>query len=121
MAKSNLERNTSWQEPEPKLRKRKGKPGIWEAQYRRYGADGSVDRPREVFGYETEYPNKTAVKGSHKYKTFIERINSSRVVVLFRDLCRLYLEEEIAQRCFKGQATAKGQLCYLEDRWGAYC
>jgi hypothetical protein len=36
----------------------------------------------------------------------------------FRDLCRLYLEEEIKQRVFKGQSTARGQLCYLEDKWG---
>jgi integrase len=120
MTKSNLERNTSWQEPEPELRKRKGRPGIWSAQYRRYDADGTVDRPREVFGDVIEFPNKTAVKSSHKYKTFIERVNRIRAVVLFHDLCRLYREEEIAQRCFKGQATAKGQLCYLEDKWGEY-
>jgi integrase len=61
MPKSNLERNTSWQEPEPELRKRKGRPGIWSAQYRRYDADGIVDRPREVFGDVIEFPNRTAV------------------------------------------------------------
>jgi len=40
------------------------------------------------------------------------------VAVFFRDLCRLYREEEITKRVFKGQTTAKGQLCYLEDQWG---
>lgn len=112
------DRNMSRQEPEPKLRKRKGQPAIWEARYRRYAADGSVERPREVFGDNTEFPNKTALKNSPQWKQFIERINDVRVVVFFRDLCRLYREEEIAKRVFKGQTTAKGQLCYLEDNWG---
>lgn len=112
------DRNISRQEPEPKLRKRKGRPGIWEARYRRYAADGTVERPREVFGNENEYPNKTALKNSSKWKEFIERINEIRVVVFFRDLCRLYRNEEITKRVFKGQTTAKGQLCYLEDEWG---
>lgn len=40
------------------------------------------------------------------------------MVVFFRDLCRLYREGEIKQRVFKGQSTARGQLCYLEDKWG---
>lgn len=108
----------SRQEPEPKLRKRKGRPGIWEARYRRYAADGTVERPRELFGDEIEFPNKTALKNSLKWEQFIQRINNVRVVVFFRDLCRLYREEEVKQRVFKGQSTAKGQLCYLEDQWG---
>lgn len=112
------DRNISRQEPEPKLRKRKGHPGIWEARYRRYTADGAVQRPREVFGDEIEFPSKTALKNSSKWKAFIERINDIRVVVFFRDLCRLYRVEEITKRVFKGQTTAKGQLCYLEDEWG---
>ena len=113
-----LERNMSRQEPEPKLRKRKGRQGIWEARYRRYDADGAVERPREVFGDEKEFPSKTALKNSPKWKQFIERINDVRVAVFFRDLCLLYLEEEITQRVFNGQSTAKGQLRNLEDRWG---
>jgi len=113
-----LDRNMSRQEPEPKLRKRKGRPGIWEARYRRYAADGTVERPREVFGDEIEFSSKTVLKNSSKWKEFIERINDIRVVVFFRDLCRLYRKEEITKRVFKGQTTAKGQLCYLEDQWG---
>lgn len=112
------DRNMSRQEPEPKLRRRKRRPGIWEARYRRYAADGKVERPREVFGDDTEFPNKTALKNSLKWKQFIERINDVRVAVFFRDLCRLYRKEELIQRVFKGQSTAKGQLCYLEDKWG---
>jgi integrase len=112
------DRNMSRQEPEPKLRKRKGKSGIWEARYRRYSADGTVERPREVFGDEIEFPNKTALKNSPKWQQFIQRINNVRVAVFFRDLCRLYSEEEVTQRVFKGQSTAKGQLSYLEDKWG---
>ena len=112
------DRNMSRQEPEPKLRRRKGQPGIWEARYRRYAADGTVERPREVFGDEKEFPSKTALKNSPKWKQFIERINDVRVAVFFRDLCRLYRGEEITKRVFKGQGTAKGQLCYLEDKWG---
>jgi hypothetical protein len=111
-------RNMSRQEPEPKLRKRKGRPGIWEARYRRYAADGSVERPREVFGDEKEFPSKTAQKNSPRWKQFIERINDVRGAVHFRDLCRLYRDEEITKRVFKGRSTAKGQLCYLEEKWG---
>lgn len=112
------DRNISRQEPEPKLRKRKGQPGIWEARYRRYSADGTVERPREVFGDDKEFPNKTALKNSPIWGQFIERINKVRVAVFFRDLCRLYLEEEITERVFRGQSTARGQLCYLEEKWG---
>ena len=104
------DRNMSRQEPEPKLRKRKGRPGIWEARYRRYAADGTVERPREVFGDEKEFPSKTALKNSLKWKQFIERINDVRVAVFFRDLCRLYRLDEVTQRVFKGQSTARGQL-----------
>jgi len=112
------DRNMSRQEPEPKLRKRKGRPGVWEARYRRYAADGTVERPREVFGDEKEFPSKTALKNSLKWKQFIERINDVRVAVFFRDLCRLYRLDEVTQRVFKGQSTARGQLFYLEDQWG---
>lgn len=112
------DRNMSRQEPEPKLRKRKGRPSIWEARYRRYAADGTVERPRQPFGDEEEFPSKTALKNSPKWEQFIKRINKIRVAVFFRDLCRLYLEEEITKRVFKGQTTARGQLCYLEDKWG---
>src|ERR1035441_3382485 len=73
------DRNMSRQEPEPKLRRRKGQTGIWEARYRRYAADGTVERPREVFGDEKEFPSKTALKNSPKWKQFIERINDVRV------------------------------------------
>jgi integrase len=114
------DRNMSRQEPEPKLRKRKGRPGIWEARYRRYAADGTVERPREVFGDEREFPTKTALKNSPKWKQFIECINDVRVVVLFRDLCHLYHVEEIPKRVVKGRSTAKGQLCYLEEKWGGF-
>src|ERR1700755_1943846 len=113
-----FDRNLSRQEPEPRLRRRRGKPGIWEARYRRYTADGTVERPREVFGDEKQFPTKTALKNSPKWKQFIERINGVRVAVFFRDLCRLYLEEEITKRVFKGQSTAKGQLLYLQSEWG---
>jgi integrase len=112
------DRNMSRQEPEPKLRKRKGRPGIWEARYRRYAADGTVERPREVFGDEIEFLNKTALKNSPKWEQFIQRINGVRVAVFFCNLCGLYREDEVTQRVFKGQSTAKGQLCYLEDKWG---
>ena len=112
------DRNMSRQEPEPKLRKRKGRPSIWEARYRRYAANGTVERPRQPFGDEEEFPSKTALKNSPKWEQFIKRINKIRVAVFFRDLCRLYLEEEITKRVFKGQTTARGQLCYLEDKWG---
>jgi integrase len=112
------DRNMSRQEPEPKLRKRKRQPGIWEARYRRYFADGTVERPREVFGDEKEFPTKTALKNSPKWEQFIQRISGVRVAVFFRDLCRLYREDEMTKRIFKGQTTAKGQLCYLEDKWG---
>ena len=113
-----FDRNMSWQEPKPKLRRRNGRPGIWEARYRRYTADGSVERPREVFGDEKEFPSKTALKNGPKWEKFIQRINKIRSVVFFRDLCRLYLDEEISKRVFKGQSSARGQLCYLEDKWG---
>lgn len=113
------DRNMSRQEPEPKLRKRKGRPGIWEARYRRYAADGTVERPREVFGDEKEFPSKTALKNSPKWEQFIQRINNIRVAVFSRDLCRLYLTDEVTQRVFKGRSTARGQLCYLKDKWGA--
>jgi hypothetical protein len=105
------DRNMSRQEPEPKLRRRKGQPGIWEARYRRYAADGTVERPREVFGDEKEFPSKTALKNSPKWKQFIERINDVRVAVFFRDLCRLYRGEEITKRVFKGQGTANSPWC----------
>jgi integrase len=108
----------SRQEPEPRLRRRRGKPGIWEARYRLYTADGNFERPREVFGDEKQFPTKTALKNSPKWKQFIERINGVPVAVFFRDLCRLYIDEEIAKRCFKGQASANGQIRYLEDKWG---
>lgn len=111
-------RNMSRQEPKPKLRRRKGRPGVWEARYRRYAADGTVERPREVLGDEIEFPTKTALKNSAKWEKFIQRINTIRTVVFFRDLCRLYLNDEITKRVFKGQSTAKGQLSYLENKWG---
>ena len=112
------DRNMSRQEPEPKLRRRKGRPGIWEVRYRRYAADGTVERPREVLGDDIEFPNKTRLKNSPKWKQFIERINDVRVAVFFRDLCRLYRLDEVTQRVFKGQSTARGQVFYLEDQWG---
>jgi integrase len=112
------DRNMSRQESEPRLRRRREKPGIWEARYRLYTADGTFERPREVFGDEKQFPTKTALKNSPKWKQFIERINGVRVAVFFRDLCRLYLEEEITKRVFKGRATSKGHLGYLEDKWG---
>lgn len=115
-----LDRNRSWQEPEPMLRKRNGKPAVWETQYRRYLADGTVSKPREFFGDQVEFPDKTALKASTKWKLFIERINTTRTVVFFRDLVREYREREIKGRVAKGQSTAKGQLCYLEDQWGQY-
>jgi integrase len=117
---NNLQRNKSWQEPEPTLRKRSGKPAVWEARYRRYLGDGTFDRPRKDIGDQMEFPTKSALKASTKWKQFIERINNVRTVVLFRDLAREYREKEIVQRCAKGRASVKGQLCYLEDQWGAY-
>jgi heme oxygenase len=91
---------------------------MWEARYRSYITNGTVKKPREVFGNEIEFPNKTAQKNSLKWKQFVERINNIRGAVFFRDLCRLDREEEIKQRVFKGQSTARGQLYYLEDKWG---
>ena len=119
VVRNNLDRNRSWQEPEPKLRKRKGKPGVWEARYWRYAADGSVDRPRETFGDQKQFPDKTALKASHQWKQFIERINIIRTAVLFRDLCRVYREEHIeANLRRKGKWTYIRNMAYLEDRWG---
>lgn len=71
-----------------------------------------------MLGDEIEFPNKTALKNSPKWQKFIQRINNIRLAVFFRDLCLLYREEEVTQRVFKGQSTARGQLCYLEDKWG---
>ena len=48
------ERNQSWQQPEPKLRKRSGKPGVWMVRYRRYLADGTCEQPREVIGDDVD-------------------------------------------------------------------
>ncbi len=117
---NSLDRNRSWQEPEPRLRKRNGKPAVWEARYRCYLGDGTVTKPWEFLGDQIEFPDKTALKTSTKWKQFIERINATRTVVLFRHLVREYREKEIKGRVAKGQSTVKGQLCYLEDQWGEY-
>lgn len=112
-------RNRSWQEPEPRLhRGSKGKPRTWKTRYRRYLADGSYEQPWEIFGDEEEFPTKANLKNSPKWHRFIERINSVRVVVSFRDLCRMYREEEIPKRVPHGQSSASGNLSYLEDKWG---
>lgn len=107
-----------WQQPKPKHRKRKGMPPVWVARYRRTATDGSEEQPREVFGDTIEFPTATALMASAKWKSFIDRINTNRTVVYFRDLCGLYKDEEIAQRCPHGQVSANGNLIYLEDKWG---
>jgi integrase len=118
-ARINFDRNQSWQEPEPKLRRRKSKPGVWEAQYRRYIADGTVEKPVEYFGDEIEFPNKASVKASPKYQDFVERINKVRTAVFFKDLCRLHREEYIKVNVRPHtQITDIGNLKYLEDKWG---
>jgi integrase len=116
--KPNSFHRTRWQEPKPKLRKRKGKPSVWETRYRRDLPDGTEEQPREVLGDKTEFPTESALRASPKWKAFTDRINTIRTAVLFRDLCRLYREDEITQRCPHGQISAKGQLWYLEDKWG---
>jgi integrase len=91
---------------------------MWEARYRRDLPDGTEEQPRQSFGDKVEFPTEAALKASPKWKAFTDRINSTRTVVLFRDLARAYLEEEVGQRCPHGQISAKGQLRYLEERWG---
>ena|SRR6202035_2200005 len=113
MLKQNSSQRARWQEPQPKLRKRKSMPPVWEARYRRDLPDGTSEQPREVFGTKIEFPTEAALKASSKWQAFTDRINSIRTVVYFRDLCRLYREEEIKRRCPHGQISAKGQLCYL--------
>lgn len=88
--KQNKTQRTRWQEPKPKLRKRKGKPPVWEARYRCDLPDGIEKQPREVFGDKIEFPTEAALKASLKWKAFIDRINTTRTVVLFRDLARAY-------------------------------
>ena len=113
------DRNMSRQEPEPKLRKRKGRPHIWEARYRRYSADGTVERPRETFGDQNLFPDKTSLKNSPQWEQFIRRINTIRTAVLFRDLVQLYRDEHVEPNLrSKVQNTYKRNLCYLEDQWG---
>jgi integrase len=113
------DRNMSRQEPEPKLRKRKGRPGIWEARYRRYAADGTVERPRETFGDQIQFPDKTSLKNSPQWERFLRRINTIRTAVLFRDLVQVYREEHVERNLRpKVRITYKRNLVYLEDQWG---
>jgi integrase len=119
MGEARTNRNISTQELEPKLRKRKGRAGVWEVRYRRYLADGSEERPKEILGDEIEFPSKSAVRNSAKWKALDERVNKVRVVTFFRDLCRMYKEEQIPQWGSQGsQRTGKSNLPYLEDKWG---
>ena len=109
----------SRQEPEPKLRKRKGRPSVWEARYRRYAAGDTVEKPRETFGDQIQFPDKTSLKNSPQWEQFLRRINTIRTAVLFRDLAQAYREEHIEQNLRpKVRYTYKRNLCYLEDQWG---
>jgi integrase len=113
------DRNLSRQEPEPKLRKRKGQPAVWEARYRVYTSDGTAQRPRETFGTEAEFATKAALKSSHQWDVFIKKINVVRSVLTFSDLARVYREEHIERNLRpKVRYTYKRNLCYLEDEFG---
>ncbi len=121
MTKRDKPQRTRWQQPKPKPRKRNGQPPVWEARYRRDLPDGTVEQPREVFGDKKEFPTEKSLMESPKWKAFIDRINNTRRVVLFRDLCLMYKDEEMTQwGSLHSQNTGRGNLIYLEDQWGGY-
>jgi integrase len=116
--KGTTERNQSYQQPEPTLRKRSGKPGVWSVRYRRYLAGDKIERPCEILGDEIEYPTLAAVKKSNKYRALLNQINDLQHAVFVRDLIYIYRKKHVVTLRPKCQESYNNNLNYLEDKWG---